>query len=201
VTNIYGAAGELGLWAFQCSASDQLHVCDWSCILEIVRDGRPARPGEIGEVLLTALYKRARPLIRYRIGDLAVVPKRSCRCGRGTHTLQDLLGRVNDIITTPSGMHISFAVFVGLFEFARGIAQFQVVQRTLDSLDLNIVKAESFSEGELSSIIRQISDGCRGELKLNVNVMNEIPRTASGKRRLVFSSVGFSGMERERQLV
>jgi phenylacetate-CoA ligase len=201
VTNIYGSAGELGLWAFQCSESDQFHVCDWSCILEIVRDGRPARPGEIGEVLLTALHKRARPLIRYRIGDLAIAPERPCRCGRQTQTLQEVLGRVNDIITTPSGMHISFAVFVGLFEFAPGIAQFQLVQRTLDSLDINIVRSALFSEVELDAIIRKIDDGCRGELKLNVQFVNEIPRTASGKRRLVLSSVGFSGIEKERQFV
>jgi acyl-coenzyme A synthetase/AMP-(fatty) acid ligase len=54
---------------------------------------------------------------------------------------------------------------------------------------------------ELDAIIRKIDDGCRGELKLNVQFVNEIPRTASGKRRLVLSSVGFSGIEKERQFV
>lgn len=193
VINTYGAAGETGVWAFECRERNLFHVCDWSCAVEIEKDGRPARPGETGEVLVTAFHKRARPLIRYRIGDLAVASEGPCACGRATSTFRDLLGRVTDIVTTPSGMHISFAVFVGFIEFAPGIAAFQIVQNTIDSLDFYIVKSPRFTERELDSILERVRAGCRGELELRVHFVTEVPRQPSGKRRLVISKVGFSG--------
>jgi phenylacetate-CoA ligase len=193
VVNTYGAAGETGVWAFQCRERDLFHVCDWSCIVEIEKDGRPAMAGEVGEILITALYKRARPLIRYRIGDLATASDRPCRCGRHTHTMGDVLGRVTDIVTTRSGMHISFAVFVGFIEFAPGIAAFQIVQNDVDSLDMFIVKSPKFTDAEMQGILEKIRAGCRGELALRVHYVSEIPRTSSGKRRQVISKVGFSG--------
>jgi len=193
VINTYGAAGETGVWAFQCRERDLFHVCDWSCVLEIETDGRPSRPGETGEVLITALHKRARPLIRYRIGDLAIPADRPCRCGRATGTFRDLLGRITDIVTTPSGMHISFAVFVGFIEFAPGIASFQIVQNSIDTLDFYIVRSARFSQEELDGILDRVRKGCRGELDLKVHFVEEVPRQPSGKRRLVISKVGFTG--------
>lgn len=193
VINTYGAAGETGVWAFQCRHRDLFHVCDWSCAIEVETDGRPTRPGETGEVLITAFKKRARPLIRYKIGDLAIPSDRPCKCGRSTGTLQDIRGRVTDIVTTPSGMHISFAVFVGFIEFAPGIAAFQIVQETADTLDFYIVKSERFTQDELDSILNRVRAGCRGELTLRVHFVAEVPRQPSGKRRLVISKVGFSG--------
>ena len=48
-------------------------------------DGKPAEPGEVGEVVVTDLNNNCLPFIRYRIGDLAVAmdPERECTCGRG----------------------------------------------------------------------------------------------------------------------
>jgi hypothetical protein len=97
-------------------------------------------------------------------------------------------------------MPISFAVFVGFFEFAPGIHQFQIVQSALDTLDIFIVKSERFSAEELEGILEKIRAGSKGELKLQVKFVSEIPSTASGKRRLVVSRFGFSGVSPERTL-
>ena len=49
--------------------------------VEVETPAGPAAPGETGAILVTDLLNHAMPLIRYRIGDLAL-GGRSCPCGR-----------------------------------------------------------------------------------------------------------------------
>jgi hypothetical protein len=70
VFDLYGSH-ELGLTAWECPAGSCLHVADDAVILEIVKDGRPAEPGETGEVLGTRLHALAMPFVRDRLGALA----------------------------------------------------------------------------------------------------------------------------------
>jgi phenylacetate-CoA ligase len=80
----YGAREFSGI-AWECDAHSGHHVVAENYIVEILRDGRPAAPGELGEVVITDLNNYCMPFIRYRIGDLAVAmdPRDQCPCGRG----------------------------------------------------------------------------------------------------------------------
>ena len=79
----YGSREFSGI-AYQCGHSADHHVMDESYIVELLVDGRPARPGEIGEVVITDLNNFSVPLIRYRIGDLAVASEATSPCPCGT---------------------------------------------------------------------------------------------------------------------
>ena len=75
-------ATEVGFLAVECAAHDGLHVLDDHVEVEIVDDdGRPCRPGEEGQVLVTPLHARTLPLIRYRLGDRATWTAGACGCG------------------------------------------------------------------------------------------------------------------------
>ena len=65
--------------AYQCEASDDHHVMDESYLVEVLVEGRPAKPGEVGEVVITDLNNYSVPLIRYRVGDLAQAVTRASR--------------------------------------------------------------------------------------------------------------------------
>jgi phenylacetate-CoA ligase len=56
-----------------------------SYIVKIIKDGVPAKPGEIGEIVTTDSNNYSVPLIRYRIADLAISLNKNetCSCGRG----------------------------------------------------------------------------------------------------------------------
>ena len=71
--------------AYECEAHVGHHVVGEGYIVEVLKDGRPAAPGEIGEVVVTDLNNYCLPFIRYRIGDLAEAldPNETCACGRG----------------------------------------------------------------------------------------------------------------------
>ena len=85
---------EFNLLAWECSATGEMHISDYGMILEVLRDGRPVREGERGEVVGTNLYAYTMPFIRYRLGDIVTKGSEVCRlrqplfyypCRPGTH--------------------------------------------------------------------------------------------------------------------
>src|SRR5262249_37246383 len=87
----------------ECEAHPGYHVNAESYIVEIMRDGRPAKTGEVGEVLITDLNNRCVPLIRYQLGDLAVPTDSVCPCGRGLPRIERVIGRLQSVILGTNG--------------------------------------------------------------------------------------------------
>jgi phenylacetate-CoA ligase len=105
--NIY-AATECGVLAADCSAHQGLHLFEDLVILEIVdQHNRPVPPGTYGaRALLTTLFRRIQPLIRYELSDSVCRSVReSCACGRPFTLLEGIQGRTSDLLSfsTASG--------------------------------------------------------------------------------------------------
>jgi phenylacetate-CoA ligase len=81
---------ELNLIAWECRETGELHVCDDSVVIEVLKDGRPAQPGEAGEVVGTSLHSFTMPFIRYRLGDIATRGGDTCACGLPFSTMRPL---------------------------------------------------------------------------------------------------------------
>jgi len=67
--DLYGAA-ETGCIAWECPICHAYHINADSVIVEIIKDGRTAEPGEIGRVVVTNLHSHSMPFIRYDLGDI-----------------------------------------------------------------------------------------------------------------------------------
>src|SRR5262249_8373738 len=93
VFNRYGCR-EVSVIASECDAHDGLHVMAEGLYVELETPTGPARPGEMGSVLVTDLLNPAMPLVRYRIGDMASWAPGRCACGRGLPRLAKVSGRV-----------------------------------------------------------------------------------------------------------
>ncbi|MEB3327755.1 MAG: acyl-CoA reductase, partial [Candidatus Sericytochromatia bacterium] len=91
-------AGPMG-YACPACVGNEHHVHDDHVFVEILdpATGRPCAPGERGEVVITSLNRRAMPLLRYRVGDLARWLPGACPCGLASPRLE-LLGRVEDLV-------------------------------------------------------------------------------------------------------
>jgi phenylacetate-CoA ligase len=105
VYNFYSNGERMG-HVLQCQLGN-LHVLTETSILEVLHsDGNLATVGEVGELVITSLINRAMPLIRYRIGDTAIMGEGRCSCGRDTPILKNLTGRSDDFIVKADGRRI-----------------------------------------------------------------------------------------------
>ena len=176
------SANETGYLALQCPIEEHYHVQSESVLLEVLDEaGRPCRPGETGSVVVTPLHGFAMPLLRYAIGDFALVGGGPCACGRELPVLKEILGRARDTVMLPSGTR-RYAWF-GMRRFAAipQIVQFQLVQRTLYDLEVKLVTRGTLAP-ETEEKIRQDLRKALGEhFSVLLTYHDEIPRAASGK--------------------
>jgi phenylacetate-CoA ligase len=182
VYNMY-TSEEFSVIAHQCETLDGLHITAESYVIEVLKDGKPAKPGQVGEVVITDLNNYCMPLIRYRIGDYAVAadPLEQCPCGRGLPLIRGVVGRPESIFEASAGNHIPSGFFSELF---RGhsylIQQYQVVQSAPGELEIRIQRAPRFSDQELSKLLSLMRQYLGNDTPVRVEFVEKI---SSPKRR------------------
>lgn len=104
--DFYGISDIFGACAGMCEAKDGLHLAEDHILVEVidVDTGKSLPPGARGELVLTTLKKHARPMIRFRTGDIGYVNNDTCSCGR-THTRIYIVGRRDDMFIV-SGVNV-----------------------------------------------------------------------------------------------
>ncbi|MBJ3774464.1 phenylacetate--CoA ligase family protein [Acuticoccus mangrovi] len=100
VYDYYGLSDIFGACAGMCEAKDGLHWAEDHIHVEVIdpETGLHVPPGGRGEMVLTTLKKRARPLIRFRTGDIVSFTDKPCSCGRTSIRLLGVHGRLDDML-------------------------------------------------------------------------------------------------------
>ncbi len=82
-----------------CEAK-RLHINEDHIYPEIVdpETERPLPDGEQGELVFTALQRRAAPAIRYKTRDISTLRRDRCECGRTLVTMDRIRGRADDML-------------------------------------------------------------------------------------------------------
>jgi phenylacetate-CoA ligase len=151
-------------------------------------EGNPVAPGEPGNLALTRLHPGPMPLIRYQVGDIGVRGDgRSCDCGRGFQVMESIQGRDTDVVVTPSGNRLIVHFFTGVCEHFPEIESFQVVQDELKSMVLRIVPTKDYSPDSTARIVSALQEKGASDLRIDIELVSEIPTAPSGKRRFVIS--------------
>ena len=98
VFDFYGLSDIFGACAAMCEAKDGLHIAEDHILVETIdlKTGEILPPGEVGELVYTTLRKHARPLLRFRTGDIGWIDNTPCSCGR-THGRIHINGRKDDM--------------------------------------------------------------------------------------------------------
>lgn len=188
VFDTYGCGDGMG-HATECEKHGELHVCEECSIMQIAdENGKEVHDGEEGEIVLTALYNFGFPFIRYAPGDRAVKSEKTCACGRTTKMIRVLNGRSSDNFKLANGKIIN-ALSLPFEELTDEVAQFQIVQETIDKVSLLIVP-----KGEVSALRRQewenlLKFHCGEDIEVEVRIVDQIDMPTSGKMRYVISKV------------
>lgn len=185
------AATETGGLAAECAEGRRLHLFEDLVIVEVVDErNRPAPPGEYGaKLLVTTLFSRTQPLIRYELSDSVSVAGAICECGRRFAVVEDIQGRTEDVLRFPAAAGGEIAVHPVTFHRildAVPASGWQVVQEPDGvTVVLSGVSAEAVDE-VLAQAVRQAAVG-QGAVSPRVTVrrVSAIPKSAAGKAPLI----------------
>lgn len=184
------AMGECLVLSSGCLAGRGAHVNADLAILEVVDEhNQPVPPGVEGsKVLLTNLYNRVQPIIRYEVDDRITMSTSPCACGSPFPHIAKISGRSKDqlwIEDAGTRREVPYYVFLASLHHVLDLAEHQIVQTGPRSF---LVRAVPLSGKHLSADrIRDLVmdhvriEGLEDVIDVKVEIVSDIPRGPSGK--------------------
>ncbi len=140
---------------------------------------------ETGEIVATGFYNFAMPFIRYRTMDLATHTNQKSPDGFNYRLFKRIEGRIQELIVTSTGRLISMTAINMHDETFDNVRQFQFYQDTPGKVILKVLPNEKFSNKDLNRIYDNIKFKLGNDTELEVQVVDSIPKTKSGKLRFL----------------
>jgi phenylacetate-CoA ligase len=188
VYNTFGCR-EFMLIAAECQQEKSLHINNDHLVVEVINENNNQLKGQSGDIIITDLYNYGMPLIRYANGDKATIEHKPCDCGNPLPIISSVDGRKLDIIKTTSGATIPGELFPHMLKEFSGIERFQVIQKELASITIKLVCNDEFSAKNEQSILDEVNKYSRGDLKINIQKVDDIPLTKTGKHKVTICEV------------
>lgn len=185
----YGSREFSGI-AYECDHHSGHHVVAEGYIVEILVGGRAAKPGELGEVVITDLNNYVMPLIRYQIGDLAYAADEAerCPCGRGLPRIGAVEGRVQSIVLGANGVAMPGSFFPHLLkDYGYALAKFQIEQTTPAEITFRYIRAPRFHPRVLQEIFSEFRRYLGEEMRIHEEAVDQIAMVHTGKHQAVIN--------------
>lgn len=181
VVNEYGAS-EVGLIAFE-NKEGQWIVNSESLFIEILDEHNNILPyGEEGRIVITSLYNKAHPMIRYDIGDTGTLTAQSTW---KKPILASLTGRTNDVAKLADGKVVPGLTFYyvtkSIIEDAGTIKEFVIIQTGIETFKIEYVSEKEFSPIQIQKILVAIETFVGKDLKVRFERKDILQRNKSGK--------------------
>ena len=170
--------------AFECSAQTGMHINEDHFIAEVIDPdtGEVLPDGVQGELVFTAITKKAFPLLRYRTRDICVLSHEKCSCGRTHVKMSKPRGRTDDMLII-RGVNV-FPSQIETVLLNQGYpANYQIIVdrvRNSDTLEVQVeMTPEMFTDnlGEIAQRQKQLIDGLRSMLGLTAKVTLVAPKS------------------------
>ncbi|AUC74760.1 phenylacetate--CoA ligase family protein [Olleya sp. Bg11-27] len=181
IVNEYGAA-ELGLIAFE-DKNDNWMVNSNHLYIEILdNNNQPVPFGQPGKIVITDLYNRAHPFIRYELGDLGQLSTKSTL----QHPiLESLTGRTSDFISLPSGKIAAGLTFYYVTKTVMttnaNVKEFIIEQTEVDTFKIYYVATEALSKTQQKAVQLAVDNYLEPNLNLIFEQKDILEREVSGK--------------------
>jgi phenylacetate-CoA ligase len=181
IVNEYGAS-ELDLLAFQ-NPKGEWQVNSETLFIEILdENNQPVANGTSGKVVVTSLYNKAHPFIRYEIGDIGVLDEKSTW---KKPILKQLIGRTNDLALLPSGKKSPGLTFYyvtkSIIEDDGNVKEFVIKQTKLDCFEIDYVSEKMLSSSQIDEIQKAIDLYLEPNLKFTYTRKEFLTRSNRGK--------------------
>ncbi len=181
VVNEYGAS-ELDLIAFQ-NRDGEWQVNSETLFVEILDDENNVLPnGKEGRIVITSLFNKAHPFIRYDIGDIGILDEKSTT---KKPILKKLIGRTNDIAILPSGKKSPGLTFYyvtkSIIEDDGNVKEFVIKQTKIDTFEIEYVSKTELNQEQIQKIEAAIALYLEKGLIFTFIRKEKLERSKSGK--------------------
>ena len=189
IINEYGAS-ELDLIAFQ-NVNKEWQVNSETLFVEILDDeNKVLSNGKEGRIVITSLYNKAHPFIRYDIGDVGILDEKSTF---KKPILKKLIGRTSDVAILPSGKIAPGLTFYyvtkSIIEDDGNVKEFVVKQTKIDTFEIEYVSELELTKNQIQNIEKAIEQYLESGLHFTFSRKEKLERTKSGKLKQFVSLV------------
>lgn len=184
----YGQAELAGL-AFQCECGKMHENISYSHI-EFIPTGEEEDGCQVCELICTSTINPAWPLIRYQVGDTALIdPNAKCPLGKPGQVIEKMHGRTSHFLETKDGRRISNISVMA--KKCRNLKSCQAIQEVAGEMVLRIVRDENFVDGDAEHAVEQFRKKIGGEDKMAIRVefADEPLLTKAGKFLMIVSKL------------
>ena len=180
VINEYGAS-ELDLIAFEDTQNNWVLNTE-TIFVEILDDNNKLlKDGEVGNIIVTSLYNKAHPFIKYKLGDRGIINKINSK----KSILQKLEGRSEDLVKLPSGKIAPGLTFYyitkSIIEDSSDIKEIKIIQTKLNSFKIEYVSKKNVTNEQKEKINKAVLDYLEPNLKIEFSRLDSLIRSKSGK--------------------
>lgn len=198
VFQAYGTA-DVGHVGYECERKSGMHLAD-GAIVQVcdLETGTPLLPGELGEVVVT-VFDHSYPLIRFGTGDLSVYTDEPCPCGRASHRLLGIRGRVGEAVKV-RGMFVHPRQLDEVMARLPEVRAYQAVvtrgESHRDSLTLRVALRPDIPEGP--AFLDRLRDAVQGVVRVRPDIELVGPEAIpADAKRLVDERTWFSDSDAE----
>jgi phenylacetate-CoA ligase len=189
IVNEYGAS-ELDLIAFQ-NPEGEWQVNSETLFMEILdENNQPVPNGTTGRIVITSLFNKAHPFIRYDIGDIGILDEKSTL---KKPILKKLIGRTNDVAILPSGKKSPGLTFYyvtkSIIEDDGNVKEFVIKQTKIDTFDIEYVSKIQLNSEKIHSIESAIALYLEKGLVFTFVRKEKLERSKSGKLKQFVSLI------------
>ena len=181
IINEYGAS-ELDLIAFE-NPNGEWQINAETLFVEILDENNNVLPyGQEGRIVITSLFNKAHPFIRYEIGDIGILDEKSTP---QKPILKKLIGRTNDIAILPSGKKSPGLTFYyvtkSIVEDDGNVKEFIIKQTQLDRFEIEYVSDAGLDKDQIQKIEKAIALYLEPNLHFTFSRKAVLERSKSGK--------------------
>jgi phenylacetate-CoA ligase len=181
IINEYGAS-ELDLIAFE-NPKGEWQVNAETLFVEILdENNNPVPHGTEGKIVITSLFNKANPFIRYEIGDIGILDEKSTP---QKPILKKLIGRTNDVAVLPSGKKSPGLTFYyvtkSIIEDDGNVKEFIIKQTKLDTFEIEYVSENELVSEKIQKIKEAIDLYLEPNLIFTFTRKTVLERTNRGK--------------------
>lgn len=166
--------------------NNQFIINESSYYVEIfdMYEDKVLKEGEIGRIVVTDLFNKAMPIIRYDTGDIGAKVKINTN-GRTKYAISRFGGRSGDIVTDIYGNRLSpHSIGNNMAKFSN-IKQYQFIQNSNKDYLIKIISNEDINVQEITKLLQSILGI---EANISIKIVDNIPAMLSGKRKYIINN-------------